>query len=134
MAAVLYDDARGGFYGSQDADVTPGDDGSYCTSAIDEARAVLSDDEFSVLAEHYHLQGRGEMHNDPARHVLYVDRDPDVVAAVLHRDVADVRRLLSSGREKLIAARGKRPMAYVDHACYANGDGLACNEFLQAAV
>src|SRR5207247_692750 len=106
----------------------------YFTWAIDEARAVLSDDEFSVLAEHYHLQGRGEMHNDPARHVLYVDRDPDVVAAVLHRDVADVRRLLSSGREKLIAARGKRQMPYVDHACYANWNGLAITAFLDASV
>src|SRR5207249_3596483 len=134
MAAVLYDDARGGFYGSQDADITPDDDGSYFTWAIDEARAVLSDDEFSVLAEHYHLQGRGEMHTDPTRHVLYVDRDPDVVAAVLHRGVADVRRLLSSGREKLIAARGKRQMPYVDHACYANWNGLAITAFLDASV
>ena len=134
MAAVLYDDARGGFYGSQDADITPGDDGSYFTWAIDEARAVLSDDEFSVLAEHYHLQGRGEMHNDPARHVLYVDRDPDVVAAVLHLDVADVRRLLSSGREKLIATRAARQTPYVDHACYANWNGLAIIAFLDASV
>src|SRR5438445_10677321 len=129
MAAVLYDDARGGFYGSQDADITPDDDGSYFTWAIDEARAVLSDDEFSVLAEHSHLHARGEMHNDPARHVLYVDRDPDVVAAVLHRDVADVRRLLSSGREKLIAARAARQTPYVDHACYANWNGLAITAF-----
>src|SRR3989449_2896307 len=66
MAAVLYDDARGGFYGSQDADITPGDDGSYFTWAIDEARAALSDDEFSVLAEHYHLPGRGGMDKDPS--------------------------------------------------------------------
>src|SRR5438128_32697 len=116
MAAVLYDDARGGFYGSQDADITPGDDGSSFTWAIDEARAVLSDDEFSVLAEHYHLQGRGEVHNDPARHVLYVDRAPDVGAAVLHLDVGDVRRLLSSGREKLITARAARQPPSRDHA------------------
>lgn len=134
MSAVLYDHTRGGFYGSQDADTTPGDDGSYFTWAIDEAQAALSDDEFAVLAEHYHLQGRGEMHNDPTRHVLYVDRDPDVVAAVLHKDAAEVRRLLSSGREKLVAARATRQPPYVDRACYANWNGMAITSFLEASV
>src|SRR5207247_4464397 len=71
---------------------------------------------------------------DPARHVLYGDRDPDVVAAVWHRDVADVRRLLSSGREKLITARAARQTPYVDHACYANWNGLAITAFVDASV
>src|SRR5256712_11011405 len=132
MSAVLYDHPRGGFYGSQDADTTPGDDGSYFTWAIDEARTALSDDEFAVLVEHYHLQGRGEMHTDPTRHVLYVDRDLDVVAVLLRRDVAEIRRLLSSGREKLIAARAKRQTPYVDHACYTNWNGMAIAAFLGA--
>jgi len=134
MSAVLYDHPRGGFYGSQDADTTPGDDGSYFTWAIDEARTALSDDEFAVLVEHYHLQGRGEMHTDPTRHVLYVDRDLDVVAVLLRRDVAEIRRLLSSGREKLIAARAKRQTPYVDHACYTNWNGMAIAAFLDAFV
>src|SRR5713226_8874928 len=86
MADVLTDQRRGGFWGSQDADVHPGDDGSYFTWAPDEAKGVLSDDEFAVLAEYYHLQGSGQMHEDPSRHVLFVDRDPDVIAAVLHRE------------------------------------------------
>src|SRR2546427_11144224 len=134
MSAVLYDHSRGGFYGSQDADTTPGDDGSYFTWAIDEAQAALSDDEFAVLVVHYHLQGRGEMHTDPARHVLYVDRDPDVVSVLLRKDIADVERLLTSGRPKLLAARAQRPAPYVDHACYANWNGMAIAAFLDAFV
>src|SRR3989475_1340897 len=132
MAAVLYDHPRGGVYGSQDRGTTPREDGRHFTWAIDEARTALSDDEFAVLVEHYHLQGRGEMHTDPTRHVLYVDRDLDVVAALLRRDVAEIRRLLSSGREKLIAARAKRQAPYVDHACYTNWNGLAIAAFLDA--
>src|SRR5438445_13042481 len=34
MSAVLYDHPRRGFYGSQDADTTPGDDVSYFTRPI----------------------------------------------------------------------------------------------------
>ncbi len=132
MATVLYDQARGGFYGSQDADVSPADDGGYFTWAIDEAKAALSSDEFAVLAEHYHLRDRGEMHTDPTRHVLFVDRDPDVIAVLLHNEVADVRRLLSGGREKLAAARAGREAPYVDDAVYANWNGMAISAFLHA--
>jgi uncharacterized protein len=132
MRTVLYDDARGGFYGSQDADVQPGDDGSYFTWTEAEARAALAPDEAAVLAEHYHLHGRGEMHGEPGRHVLFVDRDPDVIAAILHMDVADVRRLVASGREQLLASRAARPAPYVDTALYANWNGMAICAFLDA--
>jgi len=131
MATVLCD-PRGGFFGSQDADVHPGDDGSYFTWAIDEAKAALTPDEFAVCAEHYHLQGQGEMHADPTRHVLFVDRDPDVIAAIQHREVAAVRRLLASGREKLRAVRRQRRAPYVDDVCYANWNGMAITAFLDA--
>jgi uncharacterized protein YyaL (SSP411 family) len=59
MATVLSDGSRGGFYGSQDADLGPGDDGSYFTWTPDEARAVLDLETFTVIAAHYHLLGPG---------------------------------------------------------------------------
>ena len=37
--------AHGGFYGSQDADISLEDDGDYFTWTLDEAEAALSDDE-----------------------------------------------------------------------------------------
>ncbi len=132
MATILYDSQRGGFLGSQDADTGPADDGSYFTWAIDEAKRALSDDEFAVVAEHYHLQGRGEMHDDPTRHVLYVDRDPDVIAAELHKDLGEVRQLLASGQQKLIAVRARRAAPYIDPAAYANWNGMAISAFLDA--
>jgi len=132
LTEVLMDHRRGGFWGSQDADVHPTDDGSYFTWTIDEAKSALLDEEFAVLAEHYHLRGNGEMHTDPSRHVLFIDRDPDVIAAVLHKDVADVRTLIGSGRGKLLAARERRTAPFVDEACYANWNGMAITAFLQA--
>lgn len=132
MATLLYDGEHGGFYGSQDADVGPEDDGGHFTWAEDEARAALSPDEFTVLAEHYHLQGHGEMHGQTGRHVLFIDRDPDVIAAVTRKDVHEVRRLIASGREKLAKTRTQRPTPYVDTALYANWNGMAISAFLEA--
>ena len=132
MAGVLYDPARGGFYGSQDADVGLGDDGSYFTWSIEEAKAVLSADEFAVLAEHFHLQGHGEMHTDPRRHVLFVDKDPDVIAAVTGRSADDVLHLIERGKRKLAAARSKRQAPYTDSAIYVNWNGMAISAFLEA--
>jgi len=133
MATVLADPVRGGFYGSQDADVGPDDDGAYFTWAMGEAKEVLTADEFAVLAEHYHLHGQGEMHAD-GRHVLFVDREADVVAAVTGRTVDEVRALIASGRQKMTGARNLRKAPYVDTACYANWNGMAISAFLAASV
>src|SRR3989441_2805329 len=132
LMGVLMDQRRGGFWGSQDADVHPTDDGSYFTWTVDEAKSALHDEEFAVLAEHYHLHGNGEMQTDPSRHVLFIDRDPDVIAAVLHKDVADVRALIASAQAKLLAVRAQRTVPFVDEACYANWNGMAITAFLQA--
>lgn len=131
MGTVLYDQARGGFYGSQDADVGPGDDGSYFTWSIEEAKAALSADEFAVLAERFHLQGHGEMHADPTRHVLFADKDPDVIAAITGRAIDDVLRLIESGTRKLAEARMPRKTPYVDTAIYVNWNGMAISAFLE---
>jgi uncharacterized protein YyaL (SSP411 family) len=131
MAGPLYDHERGGFYGSQDADIGLGDDGSYFTWAIEEAKGVLDPDEFVVLVEHFHLQGQGEMHVDPRRHVLFVDKDPDVIAAITGRAVEDVIRLIDSGKRKLAAARAGRQAPYIDTVIYVNWNAMAISAFLE---
>jgi uncharacterized protein YyaL (SSP411 family) len=129
MTTVLWD-PRGGFRGSQDADVGPEDDGSYFTWTEGEARAVLTEDEFAAAAEHFHLTGPGEMHDAERRHVLFVDRDPDAIALTMRRSTADVSRLLNQAREKLAATRARRRAPYVDPALYANWNGMAVTAML----
>ncbi len=131
LATVLTDPARGGFLSSQDADVGPEDDGSYFTWTPDEARAVLSPEEFAVVAEHYHLLGPGEMHDETRRHVLFIDRDADVIAATSGRDIGEVHQLITRGRRALAAARAHRPTPFVDSVCYANWNGMAIAAFLE---
>ncbi|HXF81628.1 MAG TPA: thioredoxin domain-containing protein [bacterium] len=125
-------DPRGGFFASQDADVAPGDDGSYFTWRPEEAAAVLEPDEAAAAVEHYHLRGPGEMHD--GRHVLFVDRDADVIAAALARPVEQVRSLLAAARDKLARARAARRAPAVDTALYANWNGMAISAFLTAAA
>src|SRR6266540_1586170 len=66
----LSDRERGGYYGSQDADISLDDDGSHFTWTLDEARAVLDEDELAVAAAHYDIGEHGEMTHDPAKNVL----------------------------------------------------------------
>ncbi len=132
MATVLADTTQGGFYGSQDADLGPRDDGSYFTWAAEEARAILTPEEFEVLAAHYHLRGPGEMHEADRRHVLFIDRDPDVIAAESGRSLAEVQDIIDRGRRKLAQARAQRPTPFVDTAYYTNWNGMAISAFFEA--
>src|SRR6266567_2256932 len=72
MDEWLSDRERGGFYASQDADISMDDDGDYFTWTLDEARAVLTEEEAQVAALHYDINEVGEMHHNPAKNVLYV--------------------------------------------------------------
>src|ERR1022692_1850533 len=72
MDEWLSDRERGGFYASQDADISMEDDGDYFTWTLEEARAVLTEEEAQVAALHYDINEIGEMHHNPAKNVLYV--------------------------------------------------------------
>ncbi|HLW48387.1 MAG TPA: thioredoxin domain-containing protein [bacterium] len=126
-------DADGGFYTSQDADISLHDDGDYYTWTRDEAAAALGADELAAAALRYHLDGPGEMHHDPRRHVLYVDKDTDVIGALLARPVDDVRALLARAQTRLLAARGERPAPFVDRTIYAGWNGMMMTAFFAAA-
>jgi uncharacterized protein len=133
IRGTLMDTADGGFYTSQDADISLDDDGDYYTWTREEAAAVLPADELAAAALRYHLDGPGEMHHDPRRHVLYIDKDPDVIGAVLGRPVDDVRALLARAQDRLLAARAKRTAPFVDRTIYAGWNGMMISAFFAAA-
>ena len=64
MDEWLSDRERGGFYASQDADINLDDDGDYFTWTVEEAKAVLSDEEFQAAALHFDIEAAGEMHHN----------------------------------------------------------------------
>jgi uncharacterized protein len=129
----LSDRERGGFYGSQDADINLDDDGDYFTWTVDEAKAVLSPDEFTAIALHYDIGEVGEMHHNPAKNVLWVSMLSDEIAGTMGRDITEVLDLLAIARAKLNAARLKRPTPYIDKTIYTNWNAMCISAHLQYA-
>src|ERR1041385_5134317 len=83
MDEWLTDQENGGFYASQDADISLDDDGDYFTWTLDEAEAALSEDEFKVAQLYYDIYEVGEMHHDPTRNVLHVRATIDQIGVRL---------------------------------------------------
>jgi hypothetical protein len=133
MDEWLSDRERGGFYASQDADISMDDDGDYFTWTLDEARAVLTEEEAQVAALRFDINEIGEMHHNPAKNVLYVRAPIDEIARRMELDAERVKDLLDSAKKKMYAARLQRPTPYVDKTVYVGWNSLCISAYLEAA-
>ena len=133
MDEWLSDREHGGFYASQDADINLDDDGDYFTWTVEEAKAVLSEEEFQAAALHYDIKEIGEMQHNPAKNVLWMHALPEEVASHMGIDITKVLDLLASAKTKLYAARLKRPTPFVDKTVYVNWNAMCVSAYLQAA-
>ena len=129
---VLSDREHGGFYASQDADISLDDDGDYFTWTVDEAKAVLTDEEAQVACLHYDINEIGEMHHNPAKNVLYQRAPVEEIAARLQLPSDRVEQLLHSAKQKMLDARLKRPTPYIDRSIYVSWNALCVSAYLQA--
>jgi uncharacterized protein len=129
----LSDQERGGFYASQDADINMDDDGDYFTWTLEEARAVLSEEESRVAALRYDVHEVGEMHHNPAKNVLYVRASVEEIASRTGMPMERVVGVLHSAREKMYAARLLRPTPYVDKTVYVGWNSMCVSAYLEAA-
>jgi uncharacterized protein len=131
---VLSDQQRGGFYGSQDADQTPDDDGDYFTWTLAEIRAVLTSEEARVATMYYDVNARGEMHHNPEKNVLWVASDLETIAHELKIGEADARLLLARAKSKLLEARRqRRPVPAIDTTIYVAWNAMFVSAYLEAA-
>jgi uncharacterized protein YyaL (SSP411 family) len=131
---VLSDQARGGFYGSQDADQTLDDDGDYFTWTLAEVRAVLTPEESRLIELYYDVNARGEMHHNPAKNVLWVTAGLETIAAELKVSETDARLLLASAKGKMLAARRLRtPVPAIDTTVYVAWNAMFVSAYLEAA-
>jgi uncharacterized protein YyaL (SSP411 family) len=133
MDEWLSDRERAGFYASQDADYSMDDDGDYFTWTLAEAAAVLSGDELKATQLHYDINEVGEMHHNPAKNVLYARAPVEQIAVRLGMAPERVEALLASAREKLYAARRRRPTPFVDKTVYVSWNALCVSAYLEAA-
>jgi uncharacterized protein YyaL (SSP411 family) len=133
MDEWLSDRERGGFYASQDADINMDDDGDYFTWTLDEARAVLTEEEAQVAALHYDINEVGEMHHNPAKNVLYVRAPVAEIGRRLNLTAERVQELLAAAKKKMYAARLQRPTPYIDKTVYVGWNSLCVSAYLEAA-
>ena len=132
MDEWLSDREHGGFYASQDADISMDDDGDYFTWTLAETRAVLTEEEAQVAALHYDINEVGEMHHNPAKNVLYVRAPIEEIARHLSPPER-VRELLASAKKKMYVARLARPTPYIDKTVYVGWNSLCVSAYLEAA-
>lgn len=130
---VLSDQVNGGFYASQDADVSLDDDGDYFTWTLDEVRGVLSPEESRVAELYYDVDAHGEMHHNPAKNVLWVSRDVAEIAATTKLDTDSVMKLLLQADLKLLNARRTRPTPFVDKTMYVSWNAMFVSAYLEAS-
>jgi hypothetical protein len=134
MDEWLSDRERGGFYSSQDADINLDDDGDYFTWTRTEAREVLDDEELEVAALHYDINEVGEMHHNHEKNVLWVRASIEEITSRLGKSREDVEAILDSAKQKLYAARLKRPTPYIDKTVYVNWNALCISAYLKTAT
>jgi uncharacterized protein YyaL (SSP411 family) len=134
--AVLSDQARGGFYASQDADQTLDDDGDYFTWTQGEVRAVLTAEEARAVELRYDVEPHGEMHHNPSKNVLWIARSIAEVTNLIGGgvDMATISLTLARAKGKLLAARAARPTPFVDTTLYAAWNAMFVSAYLDAAA
>jgi hypothetical protein len=124
-------DPRGGFFASQDADVTPDDEGGYFTWTEEEFRKELDPEEYALLSS-YLLHDQGSMHHDPAKKVLFATRSIPELATGLGKTPTDVHRLIQAGKKKLLNARQQRETPFIDKTLYTSLNGMLISAYFHA--
>jgi hypothetical protein len=133
MDEWLSDREKGAFYASQDADYSMDDDGDYFTWTVEEAKAALGEEEFQAASLRYDINEIGEMHHNPAKNVLFVRASEQEIGKRLSLSPERVAELLNSAKEKMYAARRKRPTPYLDKTMYTSWNALCASAYLEAA-
>lgn len=124
-------DQEGGFYKSQDADVTPDDEGGYFTWTDKDLKRVLNDDEYRVISLHL-FQEEGSMHQDRTKKVLSISMEEEALASITGLDEQTVKELITSGKKKLIEERKKRTAPFIDRTLYVSCNGMMISAYLKA--
>jgi hypothetical protein len=134
----MRDRDNGGFYASQDADISLDDDGDYFTWTKDEARSVLEPGGFSpadieLILRYWDIGELGDMHHNPAKNVLHVEQTIEEMAVESGRKAEELRSILETARRRLVKARDERPTPFIDRTLYTGWNAMAVTAYLEAA-
>jgi uncharacterized protein YyaL (SSP411 family) len=133
LDGTMTDRERGGFYGSQDADIDLDDDGDYFTWTKAEAQAVLTPEEWVLAGRYWDIGDLGDMHHNPQKNVLHIRFSVGDVAKEAGIALEDAVERLSAARGKLLEARKARPTPFIDRTLYTSWNAMAVTAYLEAA-
>jgi uncharacterized protein YyaL (SSP411 family) len=138
LDTTMSDRERGGFYASQDADSDLDDDGDYFTWSLAEAREALTPagftpSELDLVLQYWDIGELGDMHHNPAKNVLHIKQTVEQLSAQTGLDADQLRTLLDSARQKLLAARSERPTPFIDRTLYTGWNAMAVTAYLETA-
>jgi uncharacterized protein len=125
-------DPDGGFYASQDADVTPDDEGGYFTWTENDLKTSMNKVEFDLLSRHF-FHHKGVLVHNFSKHVLFTARPIPEIAAELGLSEAEATTIYQSGLEKLRGERAKRKAPLLDKILYSSLNGLVISALLHAS-
>jgi uncharacterized protein YyaL (SSP411 family) len=136
---------EGGFYSAEDADSLPDAqaaekrEGAFYVWTQEEIDKLLGPDEARVFRRMYGVERNGNVNpgSDPhgelaGRNVLFLQSDPEIVAKLTGQSEEDVLRLIEAAKEKLKAAREKRPRPHLDDKIITAWNGLMISGFARA--
>ncbi len=132
MDEWLSDREGGGFYSSQDADLSLDDDGNYFTWTRAEAAAVLTADELKLGGIYYDIGSVGDMHHEPARNVLFRPMAPQDAAQRAGIPPQAAPAMLHALKGKLYAARLQRPTPFIDKTMYTGWNAMCISAYILA--
>ncbi len=120
----------GAYYSTLDAD-SEHEEGKFYVWTPDEVQALLTPDEYAVLAPHYGLDRPANFEGEHWH--LRVTRPLADVAASIGRPIAECERLLASARGKLFAVRERRIRPGRDEKILTSWNGLMIEGMARAA-
>jgi uncharacterized protein YyaL (SSP411 family) len=125
----------GGFYSATDAD-SPApsgkrEEGWFFTWTPEELGAVLGADDARAVGAYYGVTAAG---NFEGRSILHTSRPLEDVARELGRTPEELAKTVSDARERLYAARAKRPPPLRDDKILAAWNGLMISAYARAAL
>jgi uncharacterized protein YyaL (SSP411 family) len=122
---------EGGYYSSLDAD-SEHEEGKFYVWTPADVQALVSAEEYAVLAPHYGLDGPPNFENECWH--LHVAQSLRAVAAQIGKPENECTRLLDSGRTKLVAARERRVRPGRDEKVLVSWNALMIAGMARAAV
>jgi uncharacterized protein YyaL (SSP411 family) len=122
----------GGFYSAEDAD-SEGVEGKFYLWSMEELKAFLDKDEFSLLMKLFDIQEGGNFEIERGMNILALRSSLEDAASVYGIPEKEIRERLSEIITKLFAAREKRVHPYKDDKILTDWNGLMIAAFAKAA-